>query len=65
MAEINVERKKSVWPWIIALIVLLLLIWGAFELMDNGPATADVPATTDTAEPRADTAAEDATPPPQ
>lgn len=35
MARINVERKKNVWPWVVGLIVLLLLIWGAFELMDN------------------------------
>lgn len=35
MAEINVERKKNVWPWIVGLIVLLLAIWGAMELMNT------------------------------
>lgn len=35
MAEINVERKKNIWPWVVGLIVLLLLIWGAFELLSN------------------------------
>jgi hypothetical protein len=28
MADINVERKqRSIWPWIIGLIVLALLVW--------------------------------------
>lgn len=35
MAEINVERKKNVWPWIVGLIVLLLAIWAIAELMDD------------------------------
>lgn len=35
MAEINVERKKNVWPWIVGLMVLLLAIWGAMALMGN------------------------------
>lgn len=35
MAKINIERKKNVWPWIIALIVILLLAWGAFSLMED------------------------------
>lgn len=48
MARINIERKKSVWPWIIALIVILLLAWAAFALMEDrgGPAYADRPVTT-------------------
>lgn len=35
MADINVERKKSVWPWILGLIVVIVIIWGVFELFDN------------------------------
>lgn len=27
MAEIKIEKKKSVWPWIIGLIILALLIY--------------------------------------
>lgn len=28
MADINVERKqRSIWPWILGLLVLALLIW--------------------------------------
>lgn len=28
MADLNVERKqRSIWPWIIGLIVLALLVW--------------------------------------
>jgi hypothetical protein len=28
MADINVERKqRSIWPWIVGLLVLALLIW--------------------------------------
>ena len=63
MAKINIERKKSVWPWIIALIVILLLAWGAFALMEDrgGPGYPDrpvaaTPATT-TPTPAADPAA--------
>ena len=48
MAKINIERKKSVWPWIIALIVILLLAWGAFALMEErgGPGYSDRPVAT-------------------
>lgn len=37
MAEIKIEHKKpmNVWPWVIAVIVLLLLIWGATRLMHH------------------------------
>ena len=36
MADINVERKgASIWPWIIGLIVVALLIWLLFSLLDN------------------------------
>jgi hypothetical protein len=27
MAEIKIEKKKAVWPWIIAIIILALLIY--------------------------------------
>lgn len=61
MAEINIERKKNIWPWIIGLLVLLLLIWGVTEMMDNDDdAYAPVPAATSpTTDPA--TAAPDAT----
>lgn len=39
MAEINVERKKSIWPWIIAAIIVVLLIWAVLAMM--GRDTAD------------------------
>jgi len=52
MAEINIEQKKKIWPWIIGLIVLLLLIWGAVELLGDDdvdpytpPAAVTAPAT--------------------
>lgn len=35
MAEINVEKKSSPWPWIIGLIVLALVVWAAFEMLDD------------------------------
>jgi hypothetical protein len=37
MAEIKIEHKKpmNIWPWVIAAIVLLLLIWGATRLMHH------------------------------
>lgn len=36
MAEIRVERKKkSVWPWILGLLLAALLVWGITETMDN------------------------------
>ncbi|MDQ3289207.1 MAG: hypothetical protein M3Q42_13330 [Pseudomonadota bacterium] len=38
MAEINVERKKNVWPWIVGLIVLLLAIWAVAEIMGDDDA---------------------------
>ena len=34
MADIRVERKgRSIWPWIVGLIVLALLIWALMELL--------------------------------
>ncbi len=55
MARIDIEQKKNVWPWIIGLVVLLLLIWGVAELLDNDddvnavPPATTAPATTGTA----------------
>ncbi len=51
MAEIKVEKKTSVWPWVIGVIVLLLIIWALFALFNrdndtvaNTPATVAAPA---------------------
>lgn len=33
MAEIHIEKKKSVWPWIIAALVALLAIWALTQFM--------------------------------
>lgn len=44
MAEINIEKKKPVWPWILAAIIVLLLIWllvEAFDRDDDVVAVAD------------------------
>lgn len=51
MAEINIERKKSVWPWIIAAIIVALLIWALLAMMgrDDRDNAAVVPVTTDPA----------------
>lgn len=61
MAQINVERKKSPWPWIIGVLVLLLLVWGLMELLgdrDAEPAgTAAVVTDPLIQEPRGDIAA--------
>lgn len=37
MAEIRVERKpkKSIWPWILGLLVAAALVWVLAESMDN------------------------------
>lgn len=35
MAEIHVEKKKSIWPWIIAALIALLVIWALIEMFDN------------------------------
>lgn len=45
MAEIHIERKKSVWPWIIAAIVAALVIWALVEMFDRDDET-DAAATT-------------------
>lgn len=37
MANIDVQRREtSIWPWLLGLIVLGLLIWGAMELFGGG-----------------------------
>lgn len=39
MAEIDIERKeRSIWPWIIGGLVVLLLVWGVAELFDSDDA---------------------------
>lgn len=36
MADLNVERKqRSIWPWIVGLLLLGLIIWGLAELLDD------------------------------
>jgi hypothetical protein len=53
VADINVERReRSVWPWIIGLIILALLIWLLWSWMGNGDTRVD-PMPVDTV--RADT----------
>ncbi len=55
MAEINIEKKKSVWPWIVAAIVVLLLIWLLVQAFDrdddvvSDPALVTTPVYTDPA----------------
>lgn len=49
MAEIHVERKKSVWPWIIAALLAALLIWAAVEMLDRDDRVDTAPAATGTA----------------
>lgn len=50
MAEINIEKKKNIWPWIIGLLLLLLLLWGLAEMMDNDDQTQQqLPAATEPA----------------
>lgn len=44
MAEIHIEQKKSnSWMWLVGLLVLALLIWGALELFDRDPEVAAAP----------------------
>lgn len=47
MTQIEIQRKKSVWPWLIAAIVLIAIIWAALEFVGND----DVDAYSATAEP--------------
>jgi protein-S-isoprenylcysteine O-methyltransferase Ste14 len=56
MAEIPIQRKPGagIWPWIIALVVLLVLLWFFFS-RNPSRATTAAPATTDSAMTRPDT----------
>lgn len=46
MAEINIERKeRSIWPWIIGAVLVLLLVWGLTGLFDSDEAS-EVPVAT-------------------
>ncbi len=39
MAEIKIERKqRSIVPWILGLVLLLLVIWALVKTMDRGEA---------------------------
>lgn len=52
MAEINVERKdRSIWPWILGLLLLLLAIWGLVELLGDDDDVVEQPVAGMTAEP--------------
>lgn len=42
MADIHVEKRNSMWPWILGLIVLALLLWALFEGFDRDRAVAPV-----------------------
>jgi hypothetical protein len=59
VAEIKIERKqRSILPWILGLILLALVIWGATQLMDRddtgteGPGAAAADTLRDTTPPR-------------
>lgn len=52
MAEINVEHKRKVWPWILGLLAVLFVLWAIAEIRDNddaavAPTAATAPATTE------------------
>lgn len=41
MADINVERKqRSIWPWILGLVLLALLIWLLSSMFNRNEDTA-------------------------
>lgn len=42
MAELHIQRKKNVWAWVIALIVVLLLIGAALMWMNGSRSGAAV-----------------------
>jgi hypothetical protein len=46
MSDISSEPQRRVVPWLLALGLLLLAIWGVAKAMDRHPATAAHPATT-------------------
>lgn len=35
MAEIKIEKKKPIWPWIVAVVLIVVLVYFIF-LNDNG-----------------------------
>jgi flagellar basal body-associated protein FliL len=36
MAEINIEKKKkSVWPWLLLLVLVALIAWAIYELTSD------------------------------
>ncbi len=51
MAKIDIERKKPVWPWIVGLIVLALVIWGLFALLNDDEPSVSPPVAVDPIEP--------------
>jgi hypothetical protein len=50
MADINVERKRSgpnIIPWLLGLVLLAALIWGAMRFMGNDDDDTTAPTTTE------------------
>ena len=50
MADINVERKRSgpnILPWLLGLVLLAALIWGAMRFMGNDDDETTTPTTTE------------------
>ncbi|HEX8454854.1 MAG TPA: hypothetical protein VF647_22440 [Longimicrobium sp.] len=50
MADINVERKRSgpnFLPWLLGLVLLAALIWGAMRFMGNDDDETTTPTTTE------------------
>ncbi len=40
MADINIEKKRSnIWPWIIAILIILALLWAFARHRNNNAAT--------------------------
>lgn len=52
MAEINVEKKKPMWHWVIAAIIAALVIWALIEMLDSNDRN-DAMGTTTTEQPAA------------
>lgn len=40
MAEIKIERKRSILPWIIGLVLLVLVVWGLSKAANPGETAA-------------------------
>jgi hypothetical protein len=52
MAEVRLEpRRRSAWPWLLALLVLAVVIWSAGEMLTSEPAHAASRATATAARP--------------